>query len=187
MRLKSPARLTLVVFALMLVTALLTAFQLAGNQYLNGQQLTAPKPEEYRKWEEVGNSVIPDDHNHGKAISPGIHTVYIDPVAYRHRQDKGTFPDGAVIVMEVLHIKREESESGFGYFTTGGRDLLVQVKDRRVFPRNGWAYFSFTDAQLKQGQNVAGMTDRKCGDCHLAAAEDDEVFVQYFPALAKPK
>jgi hypothetical protein len=156
-------------------------YQLGGNK-----ELTLPEINEFRAWPFVGSSVIPADQNNDKAIFPGIHHVYIDPDSFRHRQEKGTFPDGTIIVMDVLHMEQRESESGFGYFTTGGQDILISIKDRRVFDGRGWGYYAFLDKDLKAGKRTAMPDDKRCGACHQAAAEDDEVFTQYYPALRAP-
>jgi len=150
-----------------------------------GKELELPTAEAYQSWVDAGSAVIPDEKNNDRAIFPGIHHVYIHPDAYRHRQEKGTFPDGAIIVMEVRHVAYGESESGFGYFTNGGLDLLVQIKDRRVFPGSGWAYYLFADKDLKAGKKLAAPDGGACQSCHQAAAAEDEVFSQYYPALGK--
>lgn len=165
------------------------AFQVGAQKWysLDGDKiLTLPESQEFRQWPFAGSAVIPDGLNNGKAIFPGIHHVYIDPDSWRHRQEKGTFPDGTIIVMEVLHMEQRESESGFGYFTTGGQDILVSIKDRRVFPGQGWGYYAFMDKELKSGKRTASQADNRCGSCHSAAAEDDQVFTQYYPALRSP-
>ena len=171
------------------LAGLVFAFQggIAPRYELSPQNaLTLPDADTYRQWPLVGRSLIPDDRNEGKAICPGIHLVYIDPDSYRHRREKGAFPDGTMILMEVHHVDRRESESGFGYFTNGGQDVLVSIKDRRIFEGKGWSYYAFYDKDLKAGKRLASPDDPRCHSCHAAAAEDDEVFVQYYPALRTP-
>lgn len=148
-------------------------------------ELSKPKPEVFRQWLFVGSSVIPDDKNANKAIFPGIHHVYIDPDSYRSHQEKGVYPDGTIIVMENLLIGTRESVGGFGYFTNGGQDILVSIKDRRVFKGSGWGYYLFTDKEIKSGVAVSAPQDNRCSSCHQASAEDDEVFSQYYPELRK--
>ncbi len=174
--------------ALLSAAALLTPALQIGDP--RPYKLTAANelelPKDYQSWPFVGSAMIPDEKNNDRAIFPGIHLVYIDPDAYRHRQEKGTYPDGAIVVMEVRHAGFGESESGFGYFTDGGMDLLVQIKDRRTFPGSGWAYFAFLDKDLKSGKKQTAADSGVCQSCHQAGAEDDELFTQYYPALKKP-
>lgn len=164
------------------------AFQMSSSGWykLTGKDLTLPEPHEFRKWQFAGSSVIPNDKNNNKAVFPGSHHVFIDPDAHKHRQEKGFFPDGTIIVMEVSHLRYGEGESGFGYFNTGGQDILVQIKDRRVFSGKGWSYYVFYDKDIKAGKKVASPADGRCQSCHQAGAEDDEVFSQYYPVLRKP-
>ena len=149
-------------------------------------ELTRPDPGVYRLWPYIGSSVVPNDKNSGKAIFPGFHHVYVDPDSFRAHRDKGAWPDGSIVVMEVQHITQKESVGGFGYFTTGAMDILVQLKDRRVFPGNGWGYFLYGDKDIKAGKTVATAEDARCTSCHQSAAEEDELFNQYYPELRKP-
>lgn len=150
-------------------------------------ELTMPESAKYRKWQYVGSSVIPDELNSHKAIFPGIHQVYIDPDSFQSHQEKGAFPDSTIIVMEVQHMKKGESVGGFGYFTTGGMDLLVALKDRRAFKGNGWGYYMFSDKEIKSGLRQKAPEDSRCTSCHRASAEEDEVFTQYYPELRQKK
>ncbi len=175
-----------------LVIALLAlpmlGFQAGKSKYYElsaSLQLSRLKPEIFRKWRFAGSAVIPQDKNANKAIFPGIHHVYIDPDSYRSHQEKGVYPDGTIIVMENLHIDTRESVGGFGYFITGGQDILVAIKDRRAFKGSGWGYYLFADKELKSGKAVASPEDSRCSSCHQASAEDDEVFSQYYPELRK--
>lgn len=168
----------------------LLSFQAGKSKYyeLSGSlALTRPKPEVFRNWHFAGSAVIPDEKNSNKAIFPGIHHVYIDPSSYKHHQEKGTFPDSTIIVMENLHIETRESVGGFGYFTTGGQDILVAIKDRRAYRGNGWGYYLFRDKDIKNGKANAMPEDSRCTSCHQAAAEEDEVFTQYYPDLRQKK
>lgn len=171
-----------------LIAVVATAFQAGKSDYytLQGLDLERPDPTRYRKWVFAGSSVVPDDKNNGKAIFPGIHQVYVDPDSFRAHREKGAWPDGTIVVMEVFHIEQRETVGGFGYFTTGGRDILVQLKDRRAFPGSGWSYYKFSDKDIKTGKTVAKPEDGRCGACHKAAAEEDELFSQHYPALRKP-
>ncbi|PIE90526.1 MAG: hypothetical protein CR997_05400 [Acidobacteria bacterium] len=155
---------------------------------LEGDKLIMPDPDEYRRWELAGVGVVPNDLNRHRAIFPGVHLVYVDPVAYKHRRDRGFYPDGTVIVMENFHQKSQEGVSGKGYFESGPRDVLVSVKDRRKFTSKVWSYYLFTDEDIKKGINKkAAMPKSDCQACHISAADDDEVFTSYYPRLSPGK
>lgn len=171
--------------------ATLFAFQAGKSDFYelsSSNELSLPQVTDFRKWHHAGSSVIPNNKNSGKAIFPGIHNVYIDPDSFKHHREKGVYPDGTIIVMEVLHIDLKESVGGFGYFTTGGQDILVQIKDGRAFREGfpgGWAYYLFRDKDIKAGVKIKAPEDRRCGACHQADAEEDQVFTQYHPTLRK--
>ena len=174
---------------LLLSGSLLIAWQAGKSPHYElsaSNELTRPDPSVYRKWQYIGSSVIPNEMNSGKAIFPGIHHVYVDQDSYRAHRDKGAWPDGTIVIMEVQHIREKETVSGFGYFTTGAMDILVQLKDRRVFPGNGWGYYLYRDKDIKAGKTVAAPEDARCTSCHQSAAEEDELFKQYYPELRKP-
>ena len=179
----------LTAFILLFAMLILSAFQAGKSPYYeleDGKNLKRPEPHLYRKWKYAGSSVVPDDKNSGKAIFPGIHQVYVDPDSFRAHQEKGAWPDGTIVVMEVQHIENRETVSGHGYFTTGGMDILVQLKDRRAFPGSGWAYYLFRDKEIKANKTSAAPEDGLCSACHTASAEEDELFSQHYPELRKP-
>lgn len=155
-------------------------FELSGDK-----ELILPESTTYRQWPFMGNTTIPNDRNNNKAIFPGIHSVFVDPHAWEHRRTKGQYPDGTMVIMEVAKVDFSESPGGFGYFNNGGMDVLVQIKDRRRFDGSGWAYYWFKDADLKAGKKTASLqSDAKCQSCHQVGAKEDELFIQYYPALA---
>lgn len=176
------------IFTLIVAAGCLFAFQLNRSvpfELTGDKELILPDASEYRQWPFMGNAMIPNDRNSGKAIFPGIHSVYVDPHALEHRRTKGQYPDGSMIIMEVAKVDYNESPSGFGYFNDGGMDVLVQIKDRRRFEGSGWAYYWFQDKDLKSNKKTATVQPAaKCQSCHQVGAEEDELFIQYYPALA---
>jgi len=145
-------------------------------------QLRAPLVSEYRSWEMVARSVVHGEHNPLGAPFAGLHLVYQDPASLRLFRDKGSFPDGTMILMEVWPLERLETESGFTSFPTTQPHLLVQLKDRRIFSGEGWAYFRF-----EPGANMAAPSWRqaeeasRCMSCHVAGESQDQVFLKHFP------
>ena len=103
------------------------------------------RPTGYRKWTYVGTPVTPNDMNDGNAPFPEFHAVYMDPAAYNHYEKTGEFPDGTVLVKELVSVGGKEATSGNGYFMGEFIGLEVSIKDKTRFkdePGN-WAYFSF--------------------------------------------
>jgi hypothetical protein len=145
-------------------------------------------PTDYREWIYVGAPVTPNDMNGGKAAFPEFHSVYINPEAYRDYAKTGVFPDGTVVVKELISVATKRASSGRGYFMGEFTGLEVAVKDRTRFqdePGN-WAYFSFGhEYPLKDRAEVQPVAN--CSACHGAGADDDYVFTQYYPVLRVAK
>lgn len=146
------------------------------------------KPTGYRKWTYVGTPLTPNDMNDGKAPFPEFHNVYMNPDAYNQFEKTGEFPDGTVLVKELVSVGDKEASSGNGYFMGEFVGLEVSVKDKTRFmdePGN-WAYFSFGHKyplkRLAKAQPAAS-----CNDCHSGEAGDDYVFTQYYPVLRDAK
>lgn len=146
------------------------------------------RPTGYREWTYVGTPLTPNDMNDGKAPFPEFHTVYMNPDAYNHYEDTGEFPDGTVIIKELVSVGEKEATSGKGYFMGDFVGLEVSVKDKTRFkdePGN-WAYFSFGhEYPLKEMAKIQPAAS--CNDCHDGNADDDWVFTQYYPVLRAAK
>jgi hypothetical protein len=146
------------------------------------------RPTGYRKWTYIGTPVTPNDMNDGKAPFPEFHSVYMDPDGYNHYEMTGEFPDGTVIVKELVSVGEKEATSGKGYFMGEFIGLEVSIKDKTRFkdePAN-WAYFSFGhEYPLKEMAKAQPASS--CNECHEGNAEDDWVFTQYYPVLRAAK
>jgi hypothetical protein len=146
------------------------------------------KPTGYRKWTYVGTPVTPNDMNEGNAPFPEFHSVYMNPDAYDHYEKTGDFPDGTVLIKELISVGDKEATSGEGYFMGDFSGLEVAIKDKARFrdePAN-WAYFSFGHKYpLKEKAKIQPVVS--CNECHDGSADDDWVFTQYYPVLRAAK
>ena len=146
------------------------------------------RPTGYRKWISAGTPLTPNDMNGGKAPFPEFHSVYIDPAAFDHYEETGEFPDGTVLVKELISVGTKEATSGNGYFMGDFTGLEVLMKDKTRFkdePGN-WGFFSFGHKYpLKAAARIQPTAN--CNDCHGGAADDDYVFTQYYPVLRAAK
>ena len=146
------------------------------------------RPSGYRRWVYVGTPLTPNDMNNGKAPFPEFHSVYIDPQAFEHYEKTGKFPDGTVLVKELVSVGTKEATSGNGYFMGEFSGLEVLMKDKQRFtdePGN-WGFFSFGHKYpLKRSAKIQPTAN--CNDCHSGAADDDYVFTQYYPVLRAAK
>jgi hypothetical protein len=149
------------------------------------------RPEGYRMWVYVGAPVTPNDLNKGKAPFPEFHSVYIDPQSFAVYKKTGKFPDGTVMIKELISVGATKAASGNGYFMGNFIGLEAEVKDSKRFPKEPgyWAYFSFTDPGKPYKAKAKASPTAACNTCHEQNAADDWVFTQYYPVLraAKPK
>ena len=72
------------------------------------------RPTGYRKWTYVGTPLTPNDMNDGAAPFPEFHSVYMNPNAYKHYERTGEFPDGTMLVKELVSVGDKEASSGNG-------------------------------------------------------------------------
>jgi len=146
------------------------------------------QPTGYREWVYVGTPVTPNDMNGGEAPFPEFHNVYINPTAWAHYKRTGNFPDGTVLVKELISVGSKAASSGKGYFMGEFSGLETAVKDSKRFPKEpgNWAYFSFGHSYPLEKSTKAQAT-ATCAACHVALAADDMVFTQYYPVLRAGK
>ena len=148
------------------------------------------QPTGYREWIFVGTPVTPNELNNGKAPFPEFHAVYIHKSAYRKWKKTGAFPDGTILMKELISVGSKQAASGKGYFMGEYIGLEATIKDSKRFkdePGN-WAYFSFTQEGKPLKKTAKAFPAGKCNICHQSFAKDDWVFTQYYPVLraAKP-
>ena len=185
--------LFLLLGSLLLVFGVMTIAQAEMNSdqaYSFNEDGTLVKPEGYREWIYVGTPVTPNDMNNGKAAFPEFHNVYIHPKNYKKWKKTGAFPNGTILIKELVSVGTKSAPSGNGYFMGEFIGLEATIKDSKRFkgePGN-WAYFSFTRKGKSPALKAKAMPTDKCNFCHQGFAKDDWVFTQYYPVLraAKP-
>ena len=183
-------------FALLSMVALACGFAstsaISGYEHFSMKdgKLELLSPDDYRRWVFVGTPLTPNDLNNGKAAFPEFHNVYIDPKSFDHYEKTGNFPDGTIMVKELVSVGAKSAVSGQGYFEGEFIGLEATIKSKRYFadePGN-WAYFSFTDHDGGDLHKTAtAFPAASCNGCHAAAAADDFVFTQYYPVLRAHK
>jgi hypothetical protein len=138
-------------------------------------------PNGYREWVFVGSSF-------GLGYSPKspadmYHNVYINPAAYREYVHSGKFPDGTVMVLEMLSAEKKDDAELSGSYEKNFMGVEVSVKDSSRFA-GGWGFYNFTDdngnvkPQAEQVPETAA-----CLSCHRDKAATDHVFTQFYPVL----
>ncbi|WP_404359450.1 cytochrome P460 family protein [Methylotuvimicrobium sp. KM1] len=144
------------------------------------------RPTGYREWIFIGTPLTPNDMNDGKAAFPEFHNVYIDPASWAHWKKLGEFPDGTIIVKELVSVGSKQAPSGNGYFQGEYIGLEAMVKSGRQFPKapGNWGFFRFTieDSPLLHSSAKA-QPGENCQACHQKHAAKDQVFTQFYPVL----
>lgn len=129
-----------------------------------------PYPEGYRGWHHVKSMVIQPGHGLYDAFG-GIHHVYANPKAMQGYR-AGRFPDGAVIVFDLL-----EAPSAGGAVTEGPRKVVgVMHKDaKRHAGTGGWGFEGFK-GDSRSERAVGSDAAKACFACHAPQKDRDYVF-----------
>jgi len=143
-------------------------------------------PTGYREWVYVGASLGLSYSEELTREGPGrFHHIYMQPEAYRQYRDEGTFPEKTMLVMENYSAGSKENPNLHGHFEDKRVGLEVALKDSEQFD-DGWAYFNFTTAKGLR-DNAKAFPKAACYDCHAEHAQDDNVFVQFYPILREAR
>jgi hypothetical protein len=129
-------------------------------------------PDDYRKWTHIKSMVIQQGHPLYDSFG-GIHHVYANEKALKALKKGKPFPDGAVLIFDLLEAKSENNA-----VVEGPRKVLgVMQKDSRKFSSTGgWGFEGF-----KGDSKERVVTDAKtaCFNCHEPQKNRDYVFSQY--------
>lgn len=132
---------------------------------------TVAYPEGYRNWRHVSSMVISPGHPLYESFG-GIHHLYANPAAVTgYRQ--GRFPDGSVIVFDLLEAKTDGNAT-----TAGNRKVVgVMVKNSRRFAATGgWGFEGFKGDTRERAVGTQAAT--ACFSCHQTEKARDYVFSQ---------
>ena len=131
-----------------------------------------PYPAEYRQWVHVKTTIVGPAHARF-ASNGGMHHFYANEKALAGYRS-GKFPDGAVLVDDLLEIK----ESG-GVTSEGARRrVAVMVKDGgRYSGTGGWGFEVFKGDESLPSLNAEGKA--ACFACHGKQKDNDFVYSQF--------
>jgi cytochrome P460 len=144
-------------------------------------QNTLVQPAGYREWVFVGSSLgLGYTEN---TSSPMYHNVYINPDAYREYVRSGAFPEGTVMVLEMLSAQAKQEPGLQGSYQKEFTALEVSVKDSNRFD-GGWGFYDFTEGTGKLKPEAEALPQTAgCLSCHREKAATDHVFTQFYPVL----
>ncbi len=130
-------------------------------------------PVGYRTWRHVKSMIIQPGHALAGLVE-GTHHIYANAAAMRG-YEKRPFPDGAIIVFDLL-----TTEVGDKAIAEGARKaVIVMQKDaRRYAATGGWGFEVFAGGKGDAPQ-VKGTAREACFTCHLSEKARDYVFSDY--------
>ena len=129
-----------------------------------------PYPEGYRNWHHVKSMVIEEGHALYESFG-GIHHIYANEKALAGYR-AGKFPDGAVIVFDLLAAERADNAISEGERKVAG----VMHKDAAKYAdTGGWGFEGFAGGNPAQ-RVVGGNAASACFACHQPLQERDYVF-----------
>jgi hypothetical protein len=129
-----------------------------------------PYPAGYRDWTHVKSMVIEAGHPLFESFG-GIHHLYANERALAGYRD-GRFPDGAIIVFDLLTAVDADDA-----ISEGPRKVVgVMHKDsRRYAATGGWGFEGFVGDSTTE-RAVADKAASACFACHEARKSSDYVF-----------
>jgi len=163
-----------------------------GPQYNEKGELK--RPEDFRRWVFVGANMgveYRDDAKSKKTDKPrdeppkvgNFHNVYMNPSAYASYAKTGTFPDGTQLVLDIYNADAGEPGSivAAGRFPGKQTGVALAVKNsaRPDGSKTVWAYYDFG----LTGMTAKAFPDKACYNCHADHADEDNVWVQFYPTL----
>lgn len=149
-------------------------------------------PVGYRKWVFIGAPLTPNGLNGGKAGFPEYHNVYVEDKNLSAYQKSGSFPEGTVIVKELVLLRQgkysdgsSDNASGRGFSQGEFNGMDVMVKDRKRFAStNGWGFFNFGHHKLPYEAVAKNASREECAGCHISGAgKTDLTWVDFYPVL----
>lgn len=148
-----------------------TAALAAGSAASVGKPVAYPQG--YRDWTHVKSMVINEGHSLYGAFG-GIHHLYANDKAMAGYRS-GKFPDGAVIVFDLL-----ASVDAGNAVTEGPRKVLgvMQRDQKRFASTGGWGFEGFAGGDPAQ-RAVGGDAATACFSCHTQVRESSFVFSKW--------
>lgn len=137
-------------------------------------------------WSIAEKDVEPSSAASGHGAT-ALHNVYTQRGVVEYFQQNGKFPDGAVIVKELLKATTDSMTTGT---VSRGHEVegwFVMVKDTKGrFGSNplwgdGWGWVLFNADQPDKAVTKNYKTE--CISCHIPARDDDWIYISGYPVL----
>src|SRR5262245_4274631 len=142
-------------------------------------------PDGYRQWVLAGTSMglsYADGPTSGMGMEMFNETL-IEPSAYKHFVETGTFREGTMLALIVHGIGENALPARRGRFAADIHGVEMAVKDSSHRPE-GWAYYAFGGMTGIRASAQANPKEN-CYNCHKEHAKRDNVFMQYYTLLSE--
>jgi len=137
-----------------------------------GDDALVAYPENYREWFHVKSMVIQEGHPLYDPFG-GLHHIYANKLALRAMEEGKPYPDGAVLIFDLLEVK-----SGDDAIVEGSRKLVgAMQKDSKRFAETGGRGFEGFRGDTKE--RMVSDPKNACFACHQSQKGSDYVFSQY--------
>ena len=153
-------------------------------QFTEGNQLL--RPEGYREWVYLSSGLGMSYGKAGYDEHPDFTNVFINPTAYREFVRTGKFPDGTIFVLEIRSSESKGSINQGGQYQGRLVGIEASVKDAKRFPEK-WAYFGFIGSDGEALPQAKAFPKDACWKCHSEHATNDNIFLQFYPALREAR
>lgn len=155
---------------------LLAAVAFAAVRATAAPDSRVPYPTGYRSWTHLKSMAIVSDQHPLANPFAGLHHVYVNAVGLDAARRGGEFPNGSVIVFDLLQADAKD-----GAITEGARKFIgVMRKDRKAYAATGgwgWEGFEGDSRDRRMVKDAAG----QCFQCHTSQKSSDYVFSRYRP------
>ena len=132
-------------------------------------------PTGYRDWAHVKSMLIFDQKHPLFNPFGGLHHIYVNGKGLNTYKEGGPFPDGSIIVFDLLEANLEQ-----GAYLEGSQKFVgVMQKDSKKFKETGgWGFDAFEKDTKSSFVKDGG---KSCFGCHAAQKDKDYVFSKYRP------
>ena len=140
-------------------------------------------PEDYRRWIMVGAS-LGMSYSDGPATHDMFAHTLMEPTAYRHFVETGTFREGTMFALLLQGPGNKVLPARRGQFANEVHGVEMAVKDSSHVPE-GWAYYGFGGMGGAIRSTASAEPKNSCFSCHTEHAARDHVFLQFDPLLTE--
>ena len=140
-------------------------------------------PEDYRRWVMVGAS-LGISYSDGPATHDMFAHTLMEPTAYRHFVETGTFREGTMFALLLQGSGDKVLPARRGQFANEVHGVEMAVKDSSHVPE-GWAYYGFDGMGGAVRSTASAAPKNSCFSCHAEHAARDHVFLQFYPLLTE--